>query len=112
MSGFEHWIEKSSRLFKEDIEKECLHQEYYHNEDESIEAMQWQLERKVIVEMICDEIREEILKMKLKTKLIVKVIIQAREVEAKKILEMYRKDVEELRIRTIEGISIAVQTEV
>ena len=26
--------------------------------------------------------------------------------------EMYRKDVEELRIRTIEGISIAIQTEV
>ena len=65
MDGFdedraiEYYVKKFSREFRRDIESNDLHQVYYLDDDKSDEARQWQMERKMIAILICEDIMEE-----------------------------------------------------
>ena len=97
MDGFdedrtiEYYVKKFLREFRRDVERENLHQQYYRDDDESDEAVEWQMERNIIAKLICDDIMGEMREKKMSLKVKLKVWIQI-EKETKEIFENYKKE--------------------
>ena len=41
MNELDHWLKEFSRKFKNEVERDDLHKQKYHDDDESVEAEQW-----------------------------------------------------------------------